>query len=80
MSNDSILFANQISLPIAASDTTSPVRLSEFSGHTQNAAIHLPIGGAVGQVLILTQIGLAWKYPVLVESNGETLLTFVDTL
>ena len=74
------VFANQISLPIAASDATSPVRLSEFDEHTQNAAVHLPVGGAVGQVLLLTENGPAWKYPVLVESNGATTLMFVDTL
>ncbi len=60
-SNPMMIFCTQLSLPAAASDQTSPVRLLEFLLHTGNSTLHLPPDGKVGQVLTMTENGPEWR-------------------
>ena len=67
-----IPFTRQIALPIAASETTSPVRLAEFTAHTRNESIHLPSGGVVGQILAWGENGPAFQTATV--SSGQIQL------
>ena len=75
-----VLFGNQIALPERAILETSPVRLAEFNDHAENAALHFPSGASDGQVPVWDNDGIAWKYPVITETNGVYTLEFVDSL
>lgn len=78
--SDMIPFSCQITLPLPATDETSPVRLAEFNLHADDSAVHLPTGGSVGQVLVYTADGPAWKYPVITGTDGNYSIEFVDSL
>lgn len=79
MSNQTIPFSCQITLPVPATNEASPVRLAEFNLHVSDTTLHLPSGGAVGQVLVVTETGFAWKYPVITDTDGVYALEFVDS-
>jgi hypothetical protein len=74
-----IVFQSQIELPVAASSGNEAVRKLEFDAHAGNDARHLPPGGLVGQVLVMTGTGIAWKYPHVVCDCGTGSITFQET-
>ena len=78
MSGKRIVFQNQIELPEAAENTKSPIRKQEFDIHIN--ATHLPAGGEIGQVLVMTSTGLAWKYPKVMCSCGLSAISFHETV
>ena len=73
-----IVFQNQIELPEAAENAKSPVRKQEFDTHVNTT--HLPAGGEIGQVLVMTSTGLAWKYPKVMCSCGQSTVSFHETV
>lgn len=79
MAGKRIQFSSQIELPVAADDAKCAVRKQEFDAHTDNLLRHLPAGGQVGQVLIMTASGLLWKYPKVTCSYGTCSVTFQET-
>jgi hypothetical protein len=74
-----IEFLSQIELPIAASSPKEAVRKQEFDEHVNNLLRHLPSGGQVGQVLVMTGTGLAWKWPQVICGCGPASITFEET-
>ncbi len=73
-------FKSQIELPAAASTDKEAVRKQEFDSHVNNNLRHLPSGGQVGQVLVMTASGLAWKFPKIVCGCGTGSITFQESV
>ena len=74
-----IVFLSQIELDTAASSPKEAVRKQEFDAHVNNALRHLPSGGLIGQVLVMTVSGLAWKWPKVLCGCGPGSVTFEET-
>ena len=74
-----IQFLSQIELPTAASSPKEAVRKQEFDAHANDNLRHLPSGGQVGQVLVMTTTGLAWKWPKVICGCGPASITFEET-
>ena len=74
-----IVFLSQIELSAAASSPKEAVRKQEFDSHVNNDMRHLPSGGLVGQVLVVTTTGLAWRWPHVVCGCGPGSITFEET-
>ena len=75
-----MIFLSQIELSTAASSPKEAVRKQEFDAHVNNDSRHLPSGGMIGQVLVVTTTGLAWRWPHVVCGCGPGTITFEDTL
>ncbi len=79
MSPQPLVFSSQLELPVAASSPQEAVRKQEFDLHVNDDSCHLPTGGLIGQVLVMTALGLAWKFPKIVCGCGTGKITFVET-
>jgi hypothetical protein len=75
-----IEFKSQNELPVAADSDKNAVRKQEYDSHVANNVRHLPPGGQVGQVLVMTASGLAWKYPKIACSCGTGSITFQESV
>ena len=74
-----MIFLSQIELDAAASTSKEAVRKQEFDAHVNNDLRHLPSGGLVGQVLVRTATGHAWKWPNVLCGCGPGSITFQET-
>jgi hypothetical protein len=74
-----ITFLSQIALSAPASAPKEAVRKQEFDEHVNNDFRHLPPGGLVGQVLVTTAGGRAWKWPKIICGCGDGSVTFEET-
>jgi len=74
-----MVFLSQIELDTAASSPKEAIRKQEFDGHVNNDLRHLPIGGQIGQVLVRTATGLAWKWAHVLCGCGPGSITFEET-
>jgi len=74
-----IVFLSQIELSAAASSPKESVRKQEHDEHVNNVLRHLPSGGLIGQVVVMTSAGLAWKWPQVVCGCGPGSMTFEET-
>ena len=74
-----IQFLCQIELSAAALSAKEAIRKQEFDEHVNNLLRHLPPGGQIGQVLVMTATGLAWKWPKVVCGCGPGSITFQET-
>ena len=74
-----IVFLSQIELEAAASTSKEAVRKQEFDAHVNNNLRHLPPGGLVGQVLVKTATGFAWKWANVLCGCGPGSITFQET-
>ena len=74
-----IVFLSQIELDAAASTPKEAVRKQEFDTHVNNDLRHLPPGGLVGQVLVKTATGFAWKWAHVLCGCGPGSLVFEET-
>ena len=72
-------FKSQIELPTAASSNNEAVRKQEFDAHVNSNLRHLPPSGQIGQVLVMTASGLAWKFPKVVCGCGTGKISFQET-
>jgi len=75
----SFAFLSQIELSAAASSPKESMRKQEHDEHVNNNLRHLPPGGLIGQVLVMTIAGLAWKWPNVVCGCGPATITFEET-
>jgi len=73
-----MIFLSQIELDAAASTSKEAVRKQEFDAHVNNDLRHLPSGGLIGQVLVMTTSGLAWKWPSVLCGCGPGTITFEE--
>ena len=71
-----IEFKSQIELPIAAESEKNAVRKQEFDSHVNSNLRHLPPGGLIGQVVVMTATGMAWKWPHVVCGCGTGKISF----
>jgi len=74
-----MIFLSQIELDTAASSPKEAVRKQEFDAHVNNDLRHLPPHGLIGQVLVMTTSGLAWKWPNILCGCGPGSITFEGT-
>jgi len=75
-----MIFLSQIELDAAASTPKEAVRKQEFDTHVNNDLRHLPPHGLIGQVLVMTTSGLAWKWPSVLCGCGPGTITFEEIL
>jgi len=75
---NNIQYLSQIELDAAASTPKEAVRKQEFDTHVNNDLRHLPPGGLVGQVLVKTAAGFAWKWASVVCGCGPGTITFEE--
>ena len=71
-----MIFLSQLELDAAASTPKEAIRKQEFDAHVNNNLRHLPSGGLIGQVLVMTTSGLAWKWPSVLCGCGPGSITF----
>jgi len=74
-----ITFLSQIELSAPASLPKEAVRKQEHDEHVNNNLRHVPPGGLVGQVVVRTASGLAWKWPNVICGCGPASITFEET-
>jgi hypothetical protein len=74
-----IVFLSQIELSAAASTPKESMRKQEHDEHVNNGLRHLPPGGLIGQVVVMTSSGLAWKWPSVICGCGPASITFEET-
>jgi len=75
-----IEFKSQIELPVAAESEKNAVRKQEFDAHVNSNLRHLPPGGLIGQVVVMTTTGLAWKFPKVVCGCGTGKISFQENV
>ena len=74
-----ITFLSQIELSAPASLPKESIRKQEHDEHVNNVLRHLPPGGQIGQVVVMTATGLAWKWPSVICGCGPASITFEAT-
>jgi hypothetical protein len=74
-----ITFLSQIELSAPASLPRESMRKQEHDEHVNNVLRHLPSGGLIGQVVVMTATGLAWKWPSVICGCGHATITFEET-
>ena len=77
--SEHITFLSQIELSAPASLPREAMRKQEHDEHVNNILRHLPPGGQIGQVVVMTATGLAWKWPNIVCGCGPASITFQET-
>ena len=75
-----IEFKSQIELPVAAESEKNAVRKQEFDSHANSNLRHLPSGGLIGQVVVMTATGMAWKFPKVVCGCGTGKISFQENV